>query len=306
VPADKLGERLAKTGDFDGLNTDLQLKAVHTDEISRGQLIGQFGNKEAVTVHVTSSPEWNIGTGQKVLLKGYPDMAKGFRQRYDLLDFYRSLPDNAGRPQAYLAYLPDVTPVDYAHSQMLARFELFGSKNQLLIERSNVRYFQPMKGEGLMEYSQRTGGYSGQTFIAPENLYGLSVERQAVTPAAYRGIQGTNYPGTVLEKTRDLGFTYYFNKPEVPSWIAKIPGGSQAYEAAFTRPIKLHLTETRSVIPLAERAGPSSRWGSPGWARETSASVVREINLEDVSPSVRVISGSQAAGSSSGSGGLIP
>lgn len=304
VPADKIGERLAKAGGYEGINANIELKSVHTDPISKAQLIRKFGEKEAVTVHVSSSPEWNIAEGQRMLLKGYPDMAKGFRQRYDLLDYYRSLPTDAGNPQAYLAYLPDITPADYAHSELLNRFELFGSKNRLLIERTQVRYFKPEVGESLMQFSERTGQYSGQTFIAPENLYGLSVERQAVTPAAYRGVRGIEYPGTVLEKTRELGFTYYWDKPAVPEWVAKIPGGSKMWETAFTKPVKLHLTETKTVVPLAERAGPSQRMGAPAWRYERAQNI-REVNLEDLSPSVRVISGSQAVGSSSSSGGLL-
>jgi hypothetical protein len=317
IPADEIGEHLSKVGGYEGMNTDLQLKPVHTDEISRGALIGRFADKESITVHVTSSPEWNIAEGEKILLKGYPEMAKGFRKSYDLLDFYRSLPDNVGRPQAYLAYLQDIVPEDYAHSELLERFELFGSKNQLLIERSPVRYFRPLSGESLMEYSERTGQYSGQTFLAPENLYGLSVERQAVTPAAYRGARGVEYPGTVLEKTRDLGFTYYWNRPEVPDWISRIPGGSQAYETIFSSPVKLYLTETRTVVPLAERASPTVRMGRPTWFRErtpnirevtpgvTSESNIREVFPEDISPSVRIISGSEEFGSSSSRGGLL-
>ena len=237
-------------------NQQIEMKPVHTDPITRSKLIKDFGNTEQWTIHATEGLKFDNGGLLK--LESNPTMAKGFRKQNDLLHFYRSLPTDDGNPQAYMAYMSDVSPIDYPSQQGIG-FNLFKPKKQLLLEKAQVAYIKPLKGESMFKYAQRTGKLSGVTQLPAENIFSRSIERQAITPSKFTGRTGTEYKGSILQKQAELGFTYFEQKPldattfNTKVFSSKSTGGyglkslkavKDYYDTSFS---KVHLTEVKTL-----------------------------------------------------------
>ena len=257
----------------------IEMKAVHTDPISKGTLIQDFGNTKQWTVHVTDAPGFKFDSKGQILLTGSPSGAKGFRQQNDLLHFYRSLPTDKGVTQAYTGYLRGVSPIDYK-SQQAATFSLLKPKATLIIEQSNINYIKPLKGETFKAYSLRTGKIPGSTQIPSENIFNLVNERQAITTAQYATKSGTEFPGSVLQKTKDYGWTYFEQgRPLIPrgtGLFSKMGKIKDYYDTEF---IKVRLVGTKtlnapSLLATSQKAIKTG-WTKPG----------RTLDLSTYSPS---------------------
>jgi len=68
----------------------LKLKPIHTDPITKGRLIKEFGEKKSILAHTTEGLQLKVG--EKSPLLAFPEMAKGWRTRAEALGYYESLP----------------------------------------------------------------------------------------------------------------------------------------------------------------------------------------------------------------------
>jgi len=160
---------------------------------------------------------------------------------------------NLAKPQAYLAYLGDVNPLDYYHSSSKLSFSLLPTKKRLIIENLDVKYFKPKRGESPLSYNERVLQKSGITMLPAENLFSKSIEKQTVTPSAFTGKRGVKYVGSKLKKVKDLGFTYYEQKYQLPLGLNKFSKLQKLYEGSGLGKeyIKLHLTKVKT-LPLTD------------------------------------------------------
>lgn len=205
----------------------IEMAPVHTIPITKKALIKGFGDTKQFTIHATDHPSMRFpasrsGKPSAILLKADPSLAKGFRKGHDLLGFYRSVPTDQGRPLGYMAYMSDISPLDYP-SKGGIRFSLF-HRRQLLIEpKTHIRYYPPMKGESLTSFAERLGEKTGETYIPPENIFGKSIERQVVSPSEFVGVRGKKYIGSYLMKRKNLGITYYKQDIGLAMLMGKTP-----------------------------------------------------------------------------------
>jgi len=169
--------------------------------------ISRFAGTEQTLIHMTDSDVFSrAGVGDVVRLKAFPEEAKGWRKNIDALHWYQSLPTDEGVPNAYLSYVGIGEDVETSLIPRI-RFRLRPARKVAVITRDTVEYLPP-EGLSLPEYQARMGMLSGRTFIPGENVFGISTERQVITPAEFEG-NFARYPGTDLVKVRDLGFTHY-------------------------------------------------------------------------------------------------
>ena len=254
-----------------GQDLNLQIKQgaeAMSEKITPFRLIKRVANKDVWTVHVSESPKMSkpLGKGKNVILEGVPDYAKRFRKSNDLLHFYRSVPDKTGNPQVYTGYL-SLTDAG-SESVQKVQYTLFKPKAYAYLEKVHVNYATPLKNENVLSYTERVMGKptaSGKTFLGGENVLGQSNEAQVVTTAKFTGVKGVEYSGSVIAKSKDLGFTWFDYDEGVPGLISKSKTLTNIYKklGLNKRPVKLHLMEIKTQ-PIEDAVKNIGTVGSKG------------------------------------------
>jgi len=247
-------------------NLGIDLKPIHSEQISTSGIKKMIGNKKSVLVHATDEPSFAFKNNKMTLTAGPDALAKGTRKAIDARGFYWA-PELKGRPQAYLAYMRGIKPLDYASQQIDKVYTLFNPKKRLVIAKDTVRNIKPRGGESILDYNTRVMSRSGMTHIPAENIYSRSSELQAVTSSQFKGVRGNQYRGSVLELTGDRGyFTYYRQTPELSSFWGRVPGAKAANKLLRSSNDKLYL----DYVTIKPAPGAGSAGASPG----SSGSVV--------------------------------
>ncbi|ADB57955.1 hypothetical protein Arcpr_0894 [Archaeoglobus profundus DSM 5631] len=213
-------------------------------------LVKQVAGRKATLVHMTEHPTFSKAkVGEEVLLEAKPEYATGWRKEYDALHWYQSAPSPEGEPLGYLAYVG----IGRGTSESVLKFSLTRPKKTAVVTHDYVNYIPPRPGESFAEYQVRTGQLSGETFIPGENVFGLSTERQVITPARFRSnlVPDLEYPGTILKKVRDVGFTYY-KQSTLPDWLEGTRLGRALQKLGYGEKYhKIHISEWEK-IPVKE------------------------------------------------------
>lgn len=228
------------------------LASRHSDKVPLKSLLREAG-KERTTTHVSDAiPKAFHRDGGMVLKGGEAGGASGWRLASDAQHFYK------GVGRGFLAYLRESNPTDYAHSEG-AIYSLWPLRNELLFEQNTpIKYYAPRAGESFLSYQMRVGQYSGETMIPGENIYGISMEKQVITPAKFTGVKGTMYPGSYIEKVKDWGFTYHTETPPLPSSLRGIPFAETLNRIIRGRDLKIHISEIKTH-PLEGGVTPPAR-----------------------------------------------
>jgi hypothetical protein len=218
------GKRIRVVGDV----TELP---VGTKGVSLSSMVDDYVGKNVPTGHATLTPEaFNLKAGGETLLKGFPEMSKGFRGSEQLYHFY-SAPGSDDFITIYGGYAG--IGKGYSGSSKI----MFGGKPTALVTLDTMvsPEFLRIPNESQASFLSRISLLSGKTGLAPETLLGESMERQLVTPAAYSrfpepitfGMKvgdvqiATNLPGSKFVSEGKIGT--FVIKTEPTGLLGRIP-----------------------------------------------------------------------------------
>lgn len=176
--------------------------------VSLGSLVDDYINRKIPTSHATLTPEhFNLKAGGETLLKGFPEMSKGFRSTEQLYHFY-SAPGSDDFITVYGGYAG--IGKGYSGPSKV----MFGGKPTALItlDTKVSPEFLRLPKESQSAFLSRISGLSGKTGLAPETLLGKSMERQLITPAAYERF-GVQLPGSKFISEGKIGTFIVETKP---------------------------------------------------------------------------------------------
>ena len=269
--------------------------------VSAQSLAAEYTGKRVPTAHATLSPEkFSLGVGQETLLKGFPEMSKGFRSAQELYPFY-SAPGSAEFVTVYGGY----AGVGKGYAAKVTQVDIGGKATALVTLDTFVSpQFLRSPGESTRAYLDRVTRVPGVTGVAPETVLGKSLERQLVTTTAYSRF-GVDLPGSVFRSEGKVGV---FQVKAVPEGrLGKIPvvrtlfadyttldvvkGG---YRPAVGDPSELAGVKALDLSVYAEGYGrkvsvPSLTVGSPVVSvPRVSGSVVESVGRSVGSPVVSV------------------
>ena len=185
--------------------------------VSAQSLAAEYTGKRVPTAHATLSPEkFRLGVGQETLLKGFPEMSKGFRSAQELYPFY-SAPGSAEFVTVYGGY----AGVGKGYAAKVTQVDVGGKATALVTLDTFVSpQFLRSPGESTRAYLDRVTRVPGVTGVAPETVLGQSLERQLVTTTAYSRF-GVDLPGSVFRSEGKVGV---FQVKAVPEGrLGKIP-----------------------------------------------------------------------------------
>jgi len=221
------------------------------------------------TIHVTNNPFFKFDKNGLLLIKAFPKEAGTTRRNLKLFNFYKSL--SKGNPNAYLGY------VGILDDQLSTPGS--GVKITLKTPKINAYIFPKEKVTTTPNWVIKKGfdftrnwqnAQSGKTFVPPENLFGLSIEGQVVSPA-YSGevlkagkwivISGKELDnalkkgevvknlnkGSIIQKVAGIGFTYYKQEPTSPALIKKIKLLDKIYKFLGTKMNRINLIEAKTL-----------------------------------------------------------
>jgi hypothetical protein len=160
--------------------------------------------KEVSTVHVTT-----VKLPSEFVTVAKPEGAGGFRRSYGLFNFYKSSPDvkSVDVPRAYLGYAGIKS--GKALEQSSDGF-IFGKPSVNVLVGKDYVSSSLTKGS-VEDINAWQIKQSGKTFVPAENIKGVSMEGQLVSPSKYENIKGYgDSVGSkiVLDRT-NAKFTYY-------------------------------------------------------------------------------------------------
>ncbi|MEM2609914.1 MAG: hypothetical protein QXM13_05410, partial [Candidatus Bathyarchaeia archaeon] len=167
--------------------------------ISQEELIKATLGEQLPTAHATLQMEsFTAQPGEQIMLTGYPEMAKGWRAAHQLYHFY-SAPGDIDKVVLYGGYIGIGT--DYSETAKI----IYGGKPGAVVTLETLISPESLMlpGETLEEYLTRISLSSGETFIAPETVLGISREWQVITPAKYTRF-GIELPGTYFQVEKVL------------------------------------------------------------------------------------------------------
>ena len=190
-------------------------KPVGTGGVTIESLIKEYVGKKVPASHATL--DLGAFKGKSVLLRGFPEEARGWRKAAGMFHFYTA-PGGEDFVNIYGGYMG--IGAGYSGSTPKVRF---GGKPGVVIARETYvsPELLPQPGESISEYLTRFSFASGKTGISPETVLGFSAERQLSTPASYMRF-GVKLPGTLFTPEKVLSETFQIK--QVPSGIlGKIP-----------------------------------------------------------------------------------
>lgn len=196
-------------------STKIRFMDQPTDPISRSKLYDLTGKQQPM-IHVTSAdlfkPEGIFKAKPTTIeLKAMTKGAGGFRKSIDQYNFYRSLPTE-GKPNAYMYYAGINAPSEPGLSIKILPSVKSGSVNLYretgFVQKPDV-YAIPEGNRVSMAKDLTRKHYlrPGQFIIPAENQYGLSIERQVISPVAWEkiGNKGTR----IALQSKKPKITYY-------------------------------------------------------------------------------------------------
>jgi len=190
-------------------------KPVGTGGVTTESLIQEYVGKKVPASHATL--DLGAFKGESVLLRGFPEEARGWRKAAGMFHFYTA-PGGEDFVNIYGGYMG--IGAGYSGSTPKVRF---GGKPGVVVARETYvsPELLPQPGESISEYLTRFSFASGKTGISPETLLGFSAERQLSTPASYTRF-GVKLPGTLFTPEKVLSETFQIK--QAPSGIlGKIP-----------------------------------------------------------------------------------
>jgi len=223
-----------------------------------GELKSFEGKTDVPTIHVTTAktPDSFITTSQPG--------AGGFRQQFQLYNFYKSSPEitpSGLSPRAYLGYAGIVKETSTAQSS--GRL-IFGNPTvRLLVFNDKITPTpRSMAMKNIFELNRFQIKKSGTTQIPAENLKLLSTEGQFISPSRYvevtpakmfgiiksteKSIPGyENSPGSVISRSGDS--TFFFYRQELPKLFGIIPRSK--YIKFEIVPSKTSPVESTATVP---------------------------------------------------------
>jgi len=185
-------------------------KPVGTKGVTTESLIQEYVGKKVPASHATL--DLGAFKGEEVLLRGFPEEARGWRKAAGMFHFYTA-PGGEDFVNIYGGYMG--IGAGYNGSTPKVRF---GGKPGVVIARETYvsPELLPQLGESISEYLARFSFASGKTGISPETVLGFSAERQLSTPASYMRF-GVKLPGTLFRPEKVLSETFQIK--QVPSGI---------------------------------------------------------------------------------------
>jgi len=190
-------------------------RPVGTGGVTTESLIKEYVGKKVPASHATL--DLSAFKGESVLLRGFPEEARGWRKAAGMFHFYTA-PGGEDFVNIYGGYMG--IGAGYSRSPPKVRF---GGKPGVVVARETYvsPELLPQPGESISEYLSRFSFASGQTGISPETVLGFSAERQLSTPASYARF-GVKLPGTLFRPEKVLSKAFQIK--QVPSGIlGKIP-----------------------------------------------------------------------------------
>lgn len=175
----------------------------------------KFEGGKAKTIHVTVAdlPDEFIAQSQSGV--------GGFRKQYELYQFYKSSPSVARETQAYLGYAGVLDDPLKAYSEKRV---LFQPKIKAWVFDDYISTTpKNIKGLDVKSINIYQGQKSGATFVPAENIAGMSMEGQFITPAKYVDDLGfkikgyESFEGSIIKKTGDPSIkTFYIQEMQNP------------------------------------------------------------------------------------------
>lgn len=196
---------------------DVTENPVGSDGVTLKSLVGEYTGKNVPTAHATLTPEqFNLKVGGETLLKGYPELSKGFRSSQQLHPFY-SAPGSEEFVTVYGGY----AGIGEGYSGSSPKIVFNGKPTALITLETKVSpEFLRLPNENQAVFLNRITSLSGKTGISSETLLGYSMERQLSTPTAYNRF-GVDLPGSRFISEGKVGI---FQIKSLPSGkIGKIP-----------------------------------------------------------------------------------
>lgn len=229
------------------------------------QLRSFEGQQNVPTIHVTTA------TLPKEFVTQSQAGAGGFRQQFQLYQFYKASPEvtpTGLQPRAYLAY----AGITSAESTALSSGRILFGNPTVRILQFNERVTptpRSLSGRSVQEINLFQGKQSGKTFVPAENIKGLSTEGQFITPARYVETQ-SKYFGLVKETKTIPGYEsfagskislsegkFFYYKQQLPELFGIIPRSKyfkmELVPAATSKVVTPSITSTKppAVIELA-------------------------------------------------------
>ncbi len=195
---------------------DVTEKPVGTKGVTVSSMIDDYVGKNVPTSHATLMPEsFNLKAGGETVLKGFPEMSKGFRSAEQLYHFY-SAPGSDEFVNVYGGY------VGFGKGYSGAVKVMIGGKPTALVtlDTKVSPKMLPMPNESQTAFLSRISQLSGETGISPETILGKSMERQLSTPASYERF-GVQLPGSKFVSEGKVGTFTLKTTPE--GLLGRIP-----------------------------------------------------------------------------------
>jgi len=185
-------------------------RPVGTGGVTTESLIKEYVGRKVPASHATL--DLSAFKGESVLLRGFPEEARGWRKAAGMFHFYTA-PGGEDFVNVYGGYMGIGT--GYSGSTPKVRF---GGKPGVVVARETYvsPELLPQLGESISEYLARFSFASGKTGISPETVLGFSAERQLSTPASYTRF-GVKLPGTLFRPEKVLRGSFQIK--QAPSGI---------------------------------------------------------------------------------------
>jgi len=128
------------------------------------------------------------------------------------------------------------------------KFSIAPPKRRALIFRDELISETPKTIKSIREgvEFQHLPEHSGKTFIAPENILGLSTEGQVVTPTELKDLGRVGSKLEYVESGLSGKYTTYFKRAPPPEFIGKSRFLSKTWDKLTTREFDIYLTEAKT------------------------------------------------------------